>query len=321
MVKKFFMVVAVLVCIFSMAIEVSAAQQVFINIATGGTGGTYYPLGGAFADIWNNQIKSANLNVTVQTTGGSVANVNLLKTNQVEVVLAQNDVCFYAKEGIVLFNSKFPEIRGVASLYSEPIQLVTDAASNINGVADLRGKRVAIGAIGSGSEACARQVLRAAGIDPEKDIDAKFLSFNEAATAMKDRQIDAAFVLVGIPTAAITDLATTNNIKISSVEEEVANNLLSEYSYYVRFVIPAGTYRNQNEDIQSVAVRSILAVKEDFNADLLYEMLTTLYANKERIINSHNAGRFINEETALEGMSIELHPGAEKYFKEKGILK
>ena len=319
--KGLFVVAAALICVFSAASLVSAAEQVFINIATGGTGGTYYPLGGAFADIWNNHVKSAKVNATVQTTGGSVANINLLKTDQVEVAIAQNDVCFYAKEGVVLFDSKFPDIRGVASLYSEPIQLVTDASSKINKVADLRGKRVAIGAIGSGSEACARQVLKAAGLDPDKDIDAKFLSFNEAATAMKDRQIDAAFVLVGIPTAAITDLATTNNIKVSSVEEEVINNLMKNYSYYVKFVIPAGTYRNLNEDVQSIAVRSIIAVKANFDSKLLYEMMETLYANKERIINSHNAGKYIIEKTALDGMSIPLHPAAEKFFKDKGIIK
>ncbi|MDR1731616.1 MAG: TAXI family TRAP transporter solute-binding subunit [Synergistaceae bacterium] len=318
--KKFFVLSVIVFCLFTAVSPVSAADQIFINIATGGTGGTYYPLGGAFADIWNNNIPGVN--ATVQTTGGSVANINLLKTGEVEMAIAQNDVCYYAKEGIVLFpNGKFPDLKGVASLYSEPIQLVTQASANISSVKDLKGKKVAIGAIGSGSEACARQVLKAAGIDADKDIDAKFLSFNEAATAMKDRQIDATFVLVGVPTAAIVDLATTNEIKLTPVDEDVIENLFKNYSYYVRFTIPANTYRGQTKDIQSVAVRSIIAVKADFDADLLYKMLETMYANKQRIINSHAAGKFIIEETALEGMSIELHPGAQKFFKDKGVIK
>ena len=319
--KRLFMAVMALVCIFSTASVVLAAEQVFLIIATGGTGGTYYPLGGAFAEIWNNNVKSVQVNATVQATGGSVANTNLLKTDQVEVAIIQNDVSFYAKEGIVLFDSKFPELRGVASLFSEAIQLVTDASSQVSKVADLRGKRVAIGAIGSGTEANARQVLKAAGLDADKDIDAKYLSFNEAVTAMKDRQIDAAILLAGIPTAALTDLATTNNIKLTPIEDEVVDILLKEYPYFVRYPIPAGTYRGQNEDVQSVAVLALITVKADFDSTLLYEMLETMYANKERIINSHSAGRFINEETALDGMSIELHPAAEKFFKDKGIIK
>ena len=317
--KKFFMVFAALICVFSMT-GVSAAQQVFINIATGGTGGTYYPLGGAFADIWTHQVTGARLNVTVQTTGGSVANTNLLRHNHVEVSINQNDIAYYAKHGVVLFDTPFPEIRGAASLFSEVFQLVTDAASNINSVADLRGRRVAIGAIGSGTEACARQMLRAAGLDADVDIEARHLSFVEAVTAIRDRQIEAAIVLAGIPTGAVTDLATTNNVRITPICYDIATKLLDEYSFYVRFTIPAGTYRGQDEDVETVAVRAIITVREEFDADLLYEMLETLFDNQERIIRSHSAGRFINLETALDGMSIPLHSGAERFFRNRGLI-
>jgi TRAP transporter TAXI family solute receptor len=303
------------------AAPAKSAEQIFINIATGGTGGTYYPLGGAFAEIWNNNIKGFKMNATVQSTGGSVANTNMLKNKEVEFILVQNDVCYYAQEGIILFDQKFPEIRGVMSMFTEPIQLVATASSKIESVEDLRGKTVALGPIGSGSEACARQVLKAAGIDPEKDIKPKFISFNDAAVAMKDRQIDAALIVVGAPAGAITDLATSIDIKLVKVGGASADNLFKEYSYYVPYQIPANSYKGQTEAVDTVAIKAITAVRDDFDADLLYEMLETLYANKDRVVNAHTTGKQIIEETALDGMSIPLHPGAEKFFKDKGVLK
>lgn len=292
------------------------SKQTFINIGTGGTAGTYYPLGGAFAEIWKANIEGSN--VTPQTTGASVANVNLLKEGKVEAIIIQNDVAFYAESGSVLFSEKISDIRGAACLYNEPLQCVSIDGS-IKSIKDLKGKKVAVGAIGSGVEANARQIIAAAGLDFEKDIEAKFLSFAEASTALKDKQIDAAFLVAGIPTAAITDLGTQRDVFVVPIDGDTAANLIKDYSFYTEFIIPANTYKGQTEDIKSLTVKSMLAVSSKLSEDVVYKMLKSMYDNGDRITAAHAVGKYIVKETGLDGMSIKLHPGAEKYFKEIGI--
>lgn len=294
------------------------AKQEFVNIGTGGTAGTYFPLGGAFAEIWNANIKG--INATAQSTGASVANVNLLKEGKVEAVIIQNDVAFYAESGSVLFTETISDIRGAACLYSEPLQCVTIDGS-VKSIQDLKGKKVAVGAIGSGVEANARQIIAAAGLDFDKDIEAKFLSFSEAATALKDMQIDAAFLVAGIPTAAITDLGTQRDVFVVPIDGSTAENLMNNYSFYTEYIIPANTYKGQTEDVKTLTVKSMLAVSSKLSEDVVYNMLKSLYENGERVTAAHNVGKYIVKETGLEGMSIKLHPGAEKYFKEMGLLK
>lgn len=293
-------------------------KQTFVNIGTGGTAGTYFPLGGAFAEVWNNNIKG--INATAQSTGASVANVNLLKTGEVEAVIIQNDIAFYAESGTVLFNEKVSTIRGAACLYNEPLQCVSIDGS-IKSIPDLKGKKVAVGAIGSGVEANVRQIIAAAGLDFDKDIEAKFLSFAEAATALKDKQIDAAFLVAGIPTSAIVDLGTQRDVFVVPIDGTTAANLMKDYSFYTEYIIPANTYKGQTEDVKTLTVKSMLAVSSELSEDVVYNMLKSIYENGTRITNAHSVGKFIVKETGLEGMSIKLHPGAEKYFKEIGILK
>ncbi|WP_110943026.1 TAXI family TRAP transporter solute-binding subunit [Inediibacterium massiliense] len=295
------------------------AQQVFVNIGTGGTAGTYFPLGGAFAEIWNNNIKGVN--ATAQSTGASVANINLLKDKKVEVVIVQNDVAWYTENGEEMFkDAKYANIRGLTTMYSEPLQIIT-TDPNIKSVGDLKGKNVAVGAIGSGVEANARQIIAAAGMDFEKDINAKFLSFSEASSGLKDKQVDAAFLTAGIPTAAIQDLGAQNDVHVVPVDGEVADKLLNKYKFFTKFTIPANTYKGQTEDIQTLTVKAMLAVNADLDEDLVYQLVKTLYDNHDRIVAAHNVGKNITKDTGLEGMSITLHPGAEKYFKEEGLLK
>ncbi|WP_129600671.1 TAXI family TRAP transporter solute-binding subunit [Anaerophilus nitritogenes] len=294
-------------------------KQVFVNIGTGGTAGTYFPLGGAFSEIWNNNIKGVN--ATAQSTGASVANINLLKDKKVEVVIVQNDVAWYTENGEEMFkDAKYEDIRGLNTMYSEPLQLIT-TDPKIKTVADLKGKNVAVGAIGSGVEANARQIIAAAGMDFEKDIKAKFLSFSEASSGLKDKQVDAAFLTAGIPTAAIQDLGAQNDVHVVPVDGEIADKLLEKYKFFTKFTIPANTYKGQTEDIQTLTVKAMLAVNADLDEELAYQMVKTIYDNHDRIVAAHNVGKNITKDTGLEGMSITLHPGAEKYFKEEGLLK
>ncbi|NYB73468.1 TAXI family TRAP transporter solute-binding subunit [Sedimentibacter hydroxybenzoicus DSM 7310] len=292
-----------------------SSGQVFINIGTGGTAGTYFPLGGAFAEIWNNDI--SGINATATSTGASVANVNLLKEGEVEVVIIQNDIASYAETGTVLFEGEpYPNIRGLCTLYSEPLQLVTTDKS-IKTVADLKGKRVAVGAIGSGVEANARQIIAAAGLDFENDINPKFLSFAEASTGLKDKQLDAAFLVAGVPTAAIVDLSTQNDVFVVPIDGKVAENLMSTYPFYTEFIIPAATYKGQTEDVKSLSVRAMLAVNDNLDEELAYNMVKSIYENSDRITAAHNVGKDITKDTALDGIGITLHPGAQRYFDEQ----
>jgi TRAP transporter TAXI family solute receptor len=237
----------------------------FLTIATGGTAGTYYPLGAGMADIWNKNIK--DMNAMVQSTGASVANINLLKNNEVDLIFVQNDVAFYAYKGVELFKEPFPQLRGLATLYPETVQIVALADRGINSVYDLKGKRVAVGAAGSGTEVNARQILAAAGIT-YNDIKVQYLSFAEAANNLKDGNIDAAFVTAGHPTAAIVDLAAVRKIVLVPVAEEIIASLQKDYPFYVKIVVPAGTYKGVDADVVTVAVKAMLAVRAEMPEDL-----------------------------------------------------
>jgi TRAP transporter TAXI family solute receptor len=284
-----------------------------LNIATGGTAGTYYPLGGALSEIWNKNIPGVNS--TAQSTGASVANINLLKEGKADIIMVQNDITYYAANGVELFEEKYEDIRGLAILYPETVQLVTLANKGINSVADLKGKRVAVGAAGSGAEANARQILNAAGITYD-DITEQYLSFAEASNNLKDGNVDAAFLTAGFPTAAVTDIAAQHNLQLISLDDDLIEKLMNEYPYYTKITIPAGTYSGVDEDIQTVAVQAMLAVKSDMDEDLAYNLVKQMYDNLDRIKAAHSVGELIKPETGTEGMPIELHPGAQKYFDE-----
>ncbi|MDI3481795.1 MAG: uncharacterized protein PWQ97_1450, partial [Tepidanaerobacteraceae bacterium] len=293
----------------------SSGGQIFINLATGGTAGTYYPLGGALIEIWNKNIKG--MNATAQSTGASVANVNLLKDGKVDVIFVQNDIAYYAANGTEMFkDKKYADIRGLAALYPETIQIVTLENKGINSIEDLKGKKVAVGAAGSGAEANARQILAAAGIT-YNDINAQYLSFAEAANNLKDGNIDAAFLTAGFPTAAVTDIAAQHKIKLIPVDDAFADKLIKQYPFYTKTVIPANTYSGQTEDVKAVSVMSMLAVSSKMDENTAYSLVKTMYDNLDRIKAAHSVGEKIKPETGQEGMSITLHPGAEKYFKEK----
>jgi len=294
-------------------------ENVFVNIGTGGTAGTYFPLGGAFAEIWNNNVEGVN--ATAQSTGASVANINLLFDEKVEVVIVQNDIAWYAYNGKNMFDGQaFEGIRGLNTLYSEPLQIVTTDPT-IKSVADLAGKRVAVGAIGSGVEANARQIIRAAGLDFDADIEPKFLSFSEASSGLKDKQVDAAFLTAGIPTAAIQDLSSQNDVFVVPVEGAVAEQLTGEFDFFTEFIIPANTYKGQTEDIKTLTVKSMLCVSSELDEELAYQLTKQIYENHDRVVAAHNVGKYITAESGTDGMSIPLHAGSERYFKEAGIIE
>ncbi|MBL8965680.1 MAG: TAXI family TRAP transporter solute-binding subunit [Spirochaetaceae bacterium] len=310
MTKKIFALALALVALASLGF----AQQKFITIATGGTAGTYFPLGGALAEIWNNNIKGMNASAT--STGASAANIAMLKDNKVDVIFVQNDAAFYAMNDLEAYKGKaMPNIRGLASLYDETCQLVALESSGIRKIADLKGKRVSVGAAGSGVEANARQILEAAGLT-YADIKVQYLSFAESASNLKDGNIDAAFNTAGAPTAAIQDLAASKKMILVPVDGAVAQALMKKWAFYTPTKIPANTYQGVTTDVMTVSVKSMLAVSDKLDAGMVYDMLKAMFANGDRLTASHKKGADIKIATGVDGMSIPLHPGAEKFFKE-----
>lgn len=295
----------------------SKGKRQFFNITTGGTGGTYYPVGGALADVLTQNVD--NLSVQAQTGNASVANCNLIKTAQTESAFVQNNVAYWAFSGQGAFEGKAVEnLRGIASLYPEAIQIVALKDSGIQTVEDLKGKKVAIGEFGSGVEVDAKSILKAHGLSVE-DISVEQLNFSEASQKLKDKQIDAAFVTAGFPTASIMDVASSREIVVVPIAEEKINAMIEESPYYAKTVIPAGTYENQDEDIVTATTTAMWVCGADADEDLVYNMTKALWDNRVELEKTHAKGKDITLETALDGMAIPLHPGAMKYYKEQGI--
>lgn len=295
--------------------EEPQAETVFISIATGGTGGVYYPLGGAMAKIFNENIEGANANA--EATGASIANIQLVEDGDAQLALIQNDISFYAYEGVEMYEDKGKQesVRGMATVYPETIQIVAHGDSGITSVEDMVGKKIAVGDVGSGTEANARQILAAHGITYD-DITPDYLSFAEAADNLRDGHIDAAFITAGFPTAAITEITQVSDVKLVPVAQDIIDALKVDYPFYTGVEIPAGTYKGQDELVNTVAVMAMLVVPADMDEDLAYNMTKALFENLDVLAAAHDRGADLQLESALDGMSLPLHPGVQKYFDE-----
>ena len=315
---KIFKRVVTAVCALALAVGIagcggSGEKEQFINIATGGTAGTYYPIGGAIAEVLNKN----GMNASAQSTGASVANINMLKDKQVELAIVQNDITYYAVNGEEMFKEggKVENLSGIASLYPETCQFVVREDSGIKAITDLKGKRVAVGAAGSGAEANARQILEAYGITYD-DVDEQFLSFAEGSYALKDGTVDAAFVTAGYPTASVQDIASQNKIRLLPVGDEQIKKLADKYPFYTKTTVPAGTYQGFDQEVQTVSVMAILVANDKIDAALGEKLTKAIFDNLDKIAAAHSAGKNITKENALKGMDfIKMNEGATKVLK------
>ncbi|WP_103107810.1 TAXI family TRAP transporter solute-binding subunit [Brevibacillus reuszeri] len=284
-------------------------------IATGGTGGTYYPLGGGMAD---HITKNAGITATAQATGASAENIRLLRDKKADIAFTQNDIAEYASKGTNMFqqDGKIEAFQALGALYDETIQIVVSADSNIKNVADLKGKRVSVGAPGSGTEVNAQQILEAYGLTFD-DTKLQRLSFADSAKAIQDGQLDAAFQTAGTPTAAITELAATTGVKIIPIDADKIDAIIAKYPFYVKTVVPANTYQTVPEEVTTVSVKSMLLVRADLSEDLVYKVTKAIFENTDKL--GHAKAKEIKMESVLAGVSIPIHPGAKKYFDEKGV--
>ncbi len=287
-----------------------------MTMGTGGTAGTYYGYGG----VLGNQIKSeAGITVNVVSTDGSKANIIGIDEGNYQLGTVQSDVMAYAWKGTRSFekDGKVDSFRVVGGLYAEAVQLVT-MNPDIKSVADLKGKKVSIGAAGSGVYFNAIDVLGAAGLS-ETDIQPQYQSFGGSADALKDGKIDAAFIVAGAPTPAIQELTTSKTAYLIPIDGDVAAKLMQDSPFYTTYKIPAGTYTGQTADVTTVTVKATLIVSADASEDDVYKLTAAIFDNADTITSAHAKGAELSVENATSGMEAPFHKGAAKYFAEKGV--
>ena len=320
--KRIIAILMVLAMVFSLAAcggngEADANNSATaMTMGTGGTAGTYYGYGG----ILGNQIKTTTgITVNVVATDGSKANILGVDTGNYQLGTVQSDVMSYAWEGSRAFQEegKIDTFRVIGGLYAEAVQLIT-MDKNIKSVEDLKGKKVSIGAAGSGVYFNAIDVLNAAGLE-ESDIVPQYQSFADSADALKDGKIDAAFIVAGAPTPAIQELCATAEAYLVPIDGDIAEKLMKETPFYTTYKIPAGTYDGQEKDVTTVTVKATLIVSASATEEDVYNLTKAIYDNIDAITSAHAKGAELSIENATTGMTVPFHAGAAKYFSEKGV--
>jgi TRAP transporter TAXI family solute receptor len=296
-----------------------AQQQQFVNVLTGGQSGVYYPLGVALSQIYAKNIP--NVRSTAQVTRASAENMNLLQAGRGEVALALADSVSDAYKGNAEagFPKPLTKLRGLSATYNNYIQIVANADSGIKTLADLKGKRISVGAAKSGTELNARAIFKAAGLSYSDMAKIEYLPFGESVELMKNRQLDATLQSAGLGVASIRDLATSVKIVVVGVPADVVTRV-GDAAYQPSF-IPANTYAGQSVDIPTAAIPNFLVTHAGVSDELAYQMAKSLYDNIDTMYAAHNAAKTIQRENAVRGMPVPVHPGAARYYKEVGVMK
>lgn len=296
-----------------------AQQQQFVNVLTGGQSGVYYPMGVALSQIYAKAIP--NTRSTAQVTKASAENLNLLQAGRGELAMALADSVSDAWKGDAEagFKTKLDKLRGLSATYNNYIQIVANADAGIKTVADLKGKRISVGAAKSGTELNARAILKAAGLSYADLGKVEYLPFGESVELMKNRQLDATLQSAGLGVASIRDLATSIKIVVVPVPADVVAKV-GDAAYQVA-TIPANTYVGQTTDVATAAIPNFLVTHSGVSDELAYQMAKTMYDNIDTLYAAHNAAKAIKRENAIKGMPVPLHPGAARYYKEVGLIK
>ncbi len=297
-----------------------AFAQGSLSIATGGTGGTYYPTGGAYAELINKYLDGYT--AAAEATGASVANAGFIARGESDIALALADTVLQAYTGTGNFGGEgqppqLPNLRALGVAYANTVHLVTLEGSGIESLADLVGKRVSVGAPGSGTEVSAAAILEANGITYD-DFDEQRLNFNETASALRDGDIDAGFWSVGPPTSSILDLATTRDIHIVSLVGDELENGLGASDVFAPVTLPAGTYPGVDEDVTTIGTPNVILVAAEMDEDLAYNFLSILFEHIDEVIAVHPSANNTTPELALAASPIPMHPGAVRYYQDQG---
>ncbi|WP_068830463.1 TAXI family TRAP transporter solute-binding subunit [Pseudomonas sp. BMS12] len=294
------------------------AAPTFINILTGGTSGVYYPIGVGLSQLYSNGIEGSK--TSVQATKASVENLNLLQAGRGELALALGDSVADAWNGVEEAGFKAPlkKLRAIAGTYPNYIQIVANADADIHTLADLKGKRISVGAPKSGTELNARAIFKAAGLSYEDMGEVQFLPYAESVELIKNRQLDATLQSSGLGMAAIRDLASTMKISFVAIPADVVGKIGN--AAYQPATIPAKTYDGQDADVPTVAITNILVSHEGVSDDVAYQMTKLMFENLDKLATAHSAAKDIKLDSAAKSLPIPLHPGAERYYKEVGAL-
>lgn len=307
------------VCALGACLGVSASAAEFINILTGGTSGVYYPLGVSLSQIYSKVMPDAK--TAVQATKASIENLNLLQAGRGEAAISLGDSFSDAYKGDQEAGFKAPldKLRTIAALYPNYIHFVATADSGIKSFADMKGKRISVGAPKSGTQLNSKKILDAAGI-PYKDFaKVEYLSYAESVELMKNRQLDVTLLSSGAGVAALRDLATSQKVVFLAIPEDIVKKI-NDPAYGVG-VIPANTYPGQSYDVSTIAVQNFLVTREGVSTDTVYKMTKSMFENLDQMVAAHAAAKAINKEKAISSLPAPLHPGAAKYYKEAGLLK
>ena len=323
--KKFLAIVLVLVlavsavaCGTKTEAGAPAAKKAALTMGTGGESGTYFAVGGVLANVLNEKNPDL-MNVNVVSTGGSGDNLQNMAAGVYQLATVQSDVMTYAFNGTRSFEQtgKVPNVRILAGLYPETVQIVT-TNPDIKTVADLKGKKVCVGDVNSGTYFNATDVFNAYGMDIEKDIEPIFQSFGASTESLKDGKIDAAFLCAGAPTTSVVDLGTAKTVYLVSIDDEHITKLIADCPFYAKYIIGKDVYKTP-EDCQTVTVKATLVADASVSDDVAYAIVKTIFEGKEEIAKAHAKGAELDLNFATDGMAIPFHPGAAKYFAEKGI--
>ena len=307
-------------CVLVLSTAVWAAPK-FISIATGGTGGAYFPIGAGLADIINKHL--TGYNASAEVTAASKVNCINVNDGKSDLALVLGDTLSYGYKGDKLggFTKPLSNLRVIANIYANTIQIVARKDSGVRTLSDLKGKKVSVGAPGSGTEINARQIFEAAGMS-YKDFDrTEYLSFSESADQMKNRAIDVTLMSSGMPNPGIMDIATSQEIVIVPIPAAVIGKLGKELPFFVPATIPKGMYKGQEEDVQTVGVPNFLIASATMDEKTAYEITKAMFENLPRLVQAHAAAKGIKLENATKGLPVPLHPGAAKYYREKGLIK
>lgn len=297
-----------------------AAEQIQLSIGTGGTGGVYYPLGGGLASVLSKHV--SGMQATAEVTGGSVDNLNLINTGKPYLGFTMSDAALDAYRGQDKFKGKKVPLRTLAVLYPNRMHVVSVEGTGVNKFEDLKGKRVSTGSPGSATEVMAFRLIEAAGLDKDRDMRRERLGVAESVNALKDRKIDAFFWVGGLPTAAVTDLAATPGVKIKMVDHaHLVPKMNQKYgNLYVEDVIPKATYAGMATDNKQATVMNILVANENLSEQAAYNVTKAIFEHRDELIAVHKeAANFKLENQKEAATPIPFHPGALKYYKEKGV--
>jgi TRAP transporter TAXI family solute receptor len=318
--KRMMTALVAVVAAFGLATAGAQDKKTRISIGTGGTGGVYYPLGGGLAAVLSKYVPGVD--ATAEVTAGSIANLQLIDAGKSEMAFTMADSAWDAYQGLDKFSGKKVALRTLAVFYPNRMHVATVEGTGINRFADLKGKRVSTGAPASGTEVMSLRLIEAMGLDPNKDMTRERLSVAESVNALKDGKIDALFWVGGVPTAAISDLASTPGKKIKLIDHgDGAENMRKKVGpIYVKNRILANAYPGQTVDTTNVDVWNLLVVPENADEQLIYNITRTLFEKKDELVKVHKDASFLDLQNQTSGASpIPFHPGAIRYFKEKGL--